>query len=748
MTWLFLYLTLPSTLFIGVLKMKLKSQAELDGDRKTYVLTFPQDLAEDRVKAWLRSLSGTLHSKASPFAGVRTIVFETWSTPMGIEHRIMVPRHQSDDIMSQLRTHIRGLRYEPATTFPQHEWTYAVEVGESSPERSLRIVNSNDAAASILASLGPLKDNEAVLMQWVVTPVRPERLPEDGDPSARFSLKSILGVQPASRDELADRRKKLTESNYGAVLRVAARAHDQPRAAKLVQNVRTSFTALNSPDNRFIEMRVPKVKLLDRIERAASLMRFPMTLSISELIPLIAYPIGSPMVAGLPRSASRHLPADTSIPTKGIHIGMANFPGGERPVAISWEDITKHMHIAAPTGTGKTEFMRTIGRQIIEAGMGMLLIETKDDLFDRLLESIPRERINDVVVIDLNDPTSPVGFNVLDDGDPYQTIENIESIVSNIHGDKDGVWFKKVVYHALRTLMTRPGATVSDLVPLLQPTDEQLPWRKEIIKNLKEPELIQFWKDLDKMGEQKAVQVVQPVIDRFWHFNSRKAVRNIFGQSTSSLSMADAVAQGKIVLVNVTNIEKSTTKFIASMLISSAWKAVRDKRPDKPFFFMADEVQNLMSLPISLDEMLAQARSYNFPIIMANQSVSQLPQNIQDAAHNNARTKVVFQLESKDASRMAGQFGSSVSEHDLMNLGQYEGVARISTSAGVSPPVTFNALPPVQRQNLGWMVRQASHQNYGRAPEAIAAEIEKRRTAEPTPRKQRPNIGIKPWDDR
>lgn len=727
--------------------MKLQSQAELDSERVTYVLTFPQDLAEDRVQAWLRSLSGTLHSKPSPFSGVRSIVFETWSTPKGIEHRIKVPRQQADDIMSQIRTHLRGLRYTPATTFPQHEWTYAVEIGESNPERSLRIVNSNDTAASILTSIGQLKEDEAVLMQWVVTPVRPERLPEDGAPSARFTFKSILGVQPASRDELADRRKKLGESNYGAVLRVAAKANGPVRAQKLVSNVRSSFTAVNSPDNKFIEMRVPRVKLQDRIDRAASLFRFPMTLSISELIPLIAYPIGSPMVAGLPRSASRHLPADASIPSDGINIGMANFPGGERPVAISWEDITKHMHIVAPTGTGKTETMRNVGRQIIAKDMGMLMIETKDDLFDRLLEDIPFDRINDVVMIDLNDPTAPVGYNPLEDGDQYQTIENIENIVSNIHGDKDGVWFKKVVYHALRTLMTRPGATLSDLVPLLQPTDEQLPWRKEIIKNLKEPELIQFWKDLDKMGDQKAAQVVQPVIDRFWHFNSRKAVRNIFGQSTSSFSMADAVAQGKIVLVNVTNIDKSTTKFIASMLISSAYNAVRKKRPDKPFFFIADEVQNLMGLPISLDEMLAQARSYNFPIIMANQSYSQLPQNIQDAAHNNARTKLVFQLESRDASKMAGQFGSSVTENDLMNLGQYEGVARIATSAGVSPPVTFNAAVPAHRQNLGWMVRQASHKNYGRSPEDIAAEIAKRRTAEPTPRKQRPNIGIKPWDD-
>lgn len=726
--------------------LKFKSQSDLDADRKTYVLTFPQDLAEDRVQAWLRAVSGTLHAKPSLLDGIPTIVFETWSTAAGIEHRIKVPWQHADDIMSQLRTHLRGLRYEPATIFPRHDWTYAVEIGESNPERSLRIHNSNDTAASILTSIGQLKNDEALVMQWVVAPSKPQRLPEDGVKTAAFSYTSLLGIPDASKDELADRRKKLSEANYNAVLRVAARAETRPRAEKLISNVRSAFTALNSPDNRFIEMRVPRVKLQDRIDRAATTLTLPMTLSISELIPLIAYPIGSPMVAGLPRSASRHLPAATSIPESGIILGRSNFPGSERPIALSWQDITKHMHVAAPTGTGKTEFLTTIGRQIIEAGLGMILIETKDDLFDRLLESIPRERINDVVVIDVNDPTAPVGFNVLDDGDPFRTIEDIEGIVSKIHGDKDGVWFKKVVYHGLRTLMTRKGATVADLVPLLQPRYDELPWRDEIIKNLKEPELIHFWQELENQGKQKEMQIVQPVIDRFWHFNSRQSVRNIFGQSTSSITMAEAIAQNKIVLVNVTNIEESTTKFISSLLINSAWKAVRANSPDKPFFFMADEVQNLMHLPISLDDMLAQARSYNFPIIMANQSITQLPQNIRDAAHNNARTKIVFQLESKDAETMSGQFGSSVTKDDFMNLGQYEGIARIATSEGVSSPVSFIAAPPKQRHNLGWKVREASRKNYGRTPSEIANEINHRRKAASTPTTQRPNIGIRKWE--
>lgn len=173
-----------------------------------------------------------------------------------------------------------------------------MEIGESNPERSLRIFNSNDTAASILTSVGQLKNGEAIVMQRVVAPSRPQRLPEDGAKTAAFSLRSLLGIPEASKDEVNDRRTKLSEANYNAVLRVAAKAETRPRAEKLVANVRSSFTALNSPDNRFIEMRVSKSKLQNRLDQAATSLNFPMTLSMSELIPLIAYPIGGPMVAG------------------------------------------------------------------------------------------------------------------------------------------------------------------------------------------------------------------------------------------------------------------------------------------------------------------------------------------------------------------------------------------------------------------------------------------------------------------
>ena len=63
-------------------------------------------------------------------------------------------------------------------------------------------------------------------------------------------------------------------------------------------------------------------------------MVFPAQLSASELVGLIAWPIGEPHIAGLPQSRARHLPATEAISRVGRVIAMSNFPGAERPLAL------------------------------------------------------------------------------------------------------------------------------------------------------------------------------------------------------------------------------------------------------------------------------------------------------------------------------------------------------------------------------------------------------------------------------
>src|SRR5262249_55916892 len=87
----------------GVMAAKRVDQKQRDRHRKTYRLHFPNELKEESVTAWIRSISGTLRSTKTRFSGVPTIAFETWATHKGIEHRLKVPWEYANYVIPQLR---------------------------------------------------------------------------------------------------------------------------------------------------------------------------------------------------------------------------------------------------------------------------------------------------------------------------------------------------------------------------------------------------------------------------------------------------------------------------------------------------------------------------------------------------------------------------------------------------------------------------------------------------------------------
>src|SRR5205823_437006 len=113
------------------------------------------------------------------------------------------------------------------------------------------------------------------------------------------------------------------------------------------------------------------------------------------------------------RPRPRPLAADSSIPTEGIVIGASNFPGAERLLAITPDDLTRHMWVGGVTGTGKSTFLQNLAFQVMDQGYGCLVLEPKGDLIADILNTIPEHRRDDVIVFDPSDTAFPVGFNIL-----------------------------------------------------------------------------------------------------------------------------------------------------------------------------------------------------------------------------------------------------------------------------------------------------------------------------------------------
>lgn len=741
------------TALLGVVLIKRSDQQWRDRNRKTYSLSFPADLPAEQVTAWLHSISGTLRTGPLRLTGVPTFAFEVYATSRGLSHKMKVPWQQADYIIAQLRALVPGVRVTPEPWSPPPTWTRAVELGESDPRRTLRITSPAALSASLLASMQALGDDEAVLLQWVVTAAIPERPPareREQQPSTVLTV--LVGPSNATADEVHDRREKLKETNVLGVLRLAAKAKTDARADHLIHKVRSALASVRSPDNRFRKRLVPRDTLLRRVNQAAGSLLFPAQLSVTELASLIAWPIDSPHVAGLPTGQAQHLPTPGSVAVTGRIIADSNFPGGERPIAVSVVDSCKHFHICGRTGSGKSVLMANLMAQDMQAGRGVVCVESKGDLFHAALSYIPKNRIQDVVVFDVADPFYPVSFNILSQGSPEIVASEVQAIFNHIYG-AEGVRMPEALYHGLMTLMTTKAGngpfTFVDLMPLLWPMSrEDRIFSDEVTRGVKDPYIRSFWQNIDNLSRSERDKYFQALRSRIWQLNSRAEIRNIIGQSQSSFDIRDIVAKRKILLVNLAGLPDESASLIGSLLINSLWHAIKDglASQDNPVSLFLDEFHHFVHAPISPETMLAEARSFGLAMHLAHQGLDQLRVSaLRSAVMNNAVNKVVFQRGADDSRAFAAEFGPPVKEDDLKRLRAYEVVSRVASDDGISPPITGVTRAPMKPEGHAQLAVVASRARHGRKVSEVEAEIRQRRTINRSAGLTKPRLGDEDW---
>ncbi|WP_181009163.1 type IV secretory system conjugative DNA transfer family protein [Streptomyces sp. SM11] len=729
---------------------------ETDTGRVSYRLTFPSDLATAQVVEWIRRVSGTLHTGPRRLVGLPSVVFEVRADERGIVHRLLVPKDQERFIVPQLRTLVPGITVTPEEDEPDHDWTTAVELGHTNPTRTLDVQGAETVASSLLTAMTGLSRGERLLFQWVVAPAVRQRQPPQGREvvSTHYSVTGQLlgGTRTAGRDEIADRRAKLSEPNFIGVLRLAAKGHNKRHALGLLTPIRNALRSVGGPYNGFKKRLVTSRGAMKRTVQAQSLVVYPAQVAASELASLLAWPVGGLHIAGIPRARTRQLPATAAIPQSGVILARSTFPGNERPLALGRVESAQHMQIVGPTGSGKTALLSNIIVQAMQAGRGVVLIESKGDLYKAVLDRVPRHRVQDVVLLDVTDTNFPVGFNILR-GNPYVVASDIQRLFDHLYPqDARGVRVRQGFYHLILTLLMSQGAsspmTFADIGPLAVPRADQAEFSDRLIRGVSHvEELAGWWQDITNMPRAQRDVYFQPIMDRVWQLNNRRAVRNIIGQSNSTMDLRALLRGNKIVLVNTGRATqgKDTAGLVGSLLLNQLWSEVQSgaTNPLDPTTLVLDEFQDFTGLPIPADDMFAQARSLGLAMTVAHQHIGQLTRDLQESTKNNARTTVVFQTSADEAGHFARQFGRSVTADDFLNLGRFEVLMRIATSEGVSSPVTGKTLPPVEPTGYTDEVLRISRTTYARPVADVEAEIKQRRggSQQPTPRTNRPRFG-------
>lgn len=752
---------IAGVVFFGIVGIKVHDQRYRDRKRKTYRLNFPGDLSPEQVVTWLRSISGTLRGGKYNLTGAPTLAFETFATTKGIIHRLKVPYGHEPYIIPQLR--VSGINATPEDEFEDRNWLHGVEVGIKNTSRQLRVYEPADVSTSILSCLQSLQPDEALLIQWVVTPAAPVKLPEHGAPTHELDWNGIWthGVRvkaEASKDEVRDRRDKLAEPNFNVVLRVAGSAETEPAARGLVERIRMALAAVRGPTIRFHKRLVRIQKLRDHIRKAHSPLIMPGQLSAPELAAMIAWPMGRPQVAGLAPVMARHLPPSAVIPSAGRKLGVANMPGAERPVAISYPNCLRHTYVIGGTGSGKSVLLANMLGQDMRNGNGVILFDAKSDkdaLFYRALDVIPEDRLDDVIILNIEDTDYPVGFNILDQGNSFSSISNMSSLISTMYGGTStSVTAPRTLYHMLHALAETPGHTFIDLPILIENYPKNSPegqWQDSVIRNVKNADIKSFMQQWTNKTKPERDRDAGPVYNRTWEFTNRPEIKRILGQRKSSFKMVDVIRDNKILLVyvNGAKIGEQTAALIGTLIVNAIWEAVQQVQPEKANFLYLDEFADFINLPISTEAMLTKARGSNLGLVLAHQHMKQLSPEVKEAVLSNTATKIIFKTGKKDGTELAGELpGGIVTVEDLKSLARYETMCSIATDTGTSPPVTVRAYPPPRNSGNAAKAIALSRAKYGRPLEDVTRDIDNRPGghAEPAGGKNRPRPPLSGWN--
>ena len=420
-------------------------------------------------------------------------------------------------------------------------------------------------------------------------------------------------------------------------------------------------------------------------------------LSVDELAAIAHLPLDA-TVPGLDRAGARAIPPPPRTPRPGRDrrpLGVA-IAGDRRRVALRVTDGRHHTHVIGENGTGKTTLLAGLALADARAHRGLVVIDPKGDLADRVMSNLTRPHLARVVRIDPAAPAQPV-LNPLAGPDPDAAVDHLVGICRRLWPDSWGPRTDDILRASALTLARHPGrATLADIPRLL--TEPH--YRARVIAPLHDPVLRGFWSWFEALSAPARGQAIAPLMNRLRAVLLRTAARAVFTGTGPALDVRHTLDHGGVLIARLPEgtLGADTSRLIGSLIVSEVWRAAGrraalpdDARPDAAVYL--DECQHFLNLPHDLGQLLAEARAYRVSLTLAHQDLAQLPTDLREGVSANARNKIIFAVSPEDARRLEHHTRPNLAAHDLATLPAYTAAVRLLTDSTPAPAFTMRTLP-------------------------------------------------------
>jgi len=396
---------------------------------------------------------------------------------------------------------------------------------------------------------------------------------------------------------------------------------------------------------------------------------------------------------------SKKLSTPPNLNSKNNIIAQSNYRNSQQKIGLNTEDRRKHTYIIGKTGMGKSTLVENLIISDLKAGRGLALIDPHGDLYQSLLQKIPKHRSNDLVLFDPFDHEFPISFNPLQEKKyKYLSISSLVTTFKKLFSHSWGPRLEYVLRNSLLTLAEYPSTSLLALPRLL--TDEK--YRLKLTSNLKDPILYKFWQnEFNNLAERQRQETVSPILNKIGQFFSSEICRNILSQSHNKLDLRFIMDSQKILLINLSKgqLGEDISQLLGSLLITkfqidAMSRVDQNENQRKDFYLYIDEFQNFATE--SFINILSEARKYHLNLTIANQYLDQILPEIKDAIFGNIGNLLCFQLGSKDAQHLSQELSNQeeINQHDLQNLPKYHLYLRLLQNGILSKTFSATSLPP------------------------------------------------------
>jgi len=601
----------------------------------------------------------------------------------------------------------------------------------------LKTKHDEDPLRALFGAVSDLKPGEAACVQILARPASPRRARRLrstlnallGKPTGSAGLRTLFfdaitpgaggqrrpaaTAQTSWRDPRtdADARAaagKLAGPLWETVVRYGAAAPNSTLNARgrvrgLAHGAAGSFNAYAERNHlRRRPLRRPAAAMVSRAFGRGALY------SVPELAALAHLPADL-VVPGLARAGARPVPPSVRIPSAGTDarpvrvLGHAD-AGPERAVAIPVADARHHLHVIGATGSGKSTLLANLVLDDVAAGRGAVVIDPKGDLVADLLDRLPAKAAGKTVLFDPEDGSDPPRINMFDGAEPDVTVDNLVGIFKRIYSGFWGPRTDDLLRAACLTLVTachkNPGLGVPTLahIPGLLTSDAA---RRRYVSALNEREhavLKTFWDWYEQMSPPSRAYATAPLLNKLRAFLLRDFVLKTVATGATSIDMGK-VLDGGLCLVRLPKgvLGDETVRLLGSFIVAKVWQAAAARarlgKARLDCSLIVDECHNFLTLPIGLEEMLAEARAYRLALILAHQDLAQLPNDLREGISANARSKLIFSVSPEDARQLERHTLPALGAHDLSHLGAFQAATRLVVDSADQPACTLATRP-------------------------------------------------------